>query len=234
MQLTNNTVREVKRAIKVKVFSQLSDKYKITTIPRLLVKRKCIFIHVPKTGGSSIANVFSNLPDNVQRINPYIRLHEHIKAKEIRDIIGSKMWESYYSFAFVRNPWDLMVSCYHWWLQRADIKCFRQDIYNIKAMENFSCFIESKYGTKMINECKGNLYNWISDEGEVIVDYVGKFENLQNDFDQICLNLNMDYIHLPHVNKTKRAHYRHYYNNKTKKLIAERFYKTIEVFNYEY
>lgn len=227
-------MREFKRAIKTKLISYLPTSYKITTLPRIITQHKVVYVHIPKTGGSSIASVLTELSGNIKRSNVNLRVHEHIKAKEIKQIIGEPVWKDYFTFAFVRNPWDLMISCYHWWLQKADKRVFNKDIIKIKSMGSFTNFINSNYGMNMINECQGNLFDWISENDSIIVNYVGKFENLQKDFNYICYNLGIQPLELPHKNKTKRKNYQEYYNESTKKIIAKRFEKTIEIFKYKY
>jgi hypothetical protein len=224
-------------------------------------KHKFIFIHIPKTAGSSITKnlINSNEKNSISKYFnlsldgekffyvslggegvyfkfPFFKLHRHAKAKKINQIVGDKVWDEYFTFTFVRNPWDLMVSSYCWWLQKASKwKKFHQDIDQIRSLRNYTNFLKSKYGESMINECKGNIFDWISDEdGEVIVDFVGKFENLHHDFKKICQKIGIDSSVLPHTNKSLRKSYHGYYNAETKELIHKRFKKSIDFFGYEF
>lgn len=198
---------------------------------------KCIFIHIPKTGGSSIDHVLNKLPkkDTIKLSIP-LDMHPHVKALTVKCAIGNELWDEYFSFAFVRNPWDLMISCYNWWLQNAYIyRHFQHDIEKIEAMGSFDNFMHSEYGQEMINEIKGNMFDWLSDEnGEIIVDYVGKFENIQEDWDKICKYIGIANQKLPHLNKTKRKSYQEYYSPGTKQIVYERFGKIIELYGYKF
>lgn len=225
--------RDLRRALKYSVIQTLPLSTKLNAIPRMLPDYKCIYIHVPKTGGTSIANVLNDLKPSRSK-SQKLRLHEHVKAHEVKRLIGEENWSQYFSFAFVRNPWDLMVSCYHWWLQKADSIYFKQDIELIRQLGTFTEFMYSRYGQLLINECEGNLFDWISEEDKLIVDFVGRFESLQADFNQVCNHLDIEPIELPHTNQTSRRDYRDYYNDATRLMVAKRFQKTIEYFGYHF
>jgi len=225
-------------------------------MPVISYKHKFVFVHIPKTAGTSISRRlfreehFSlyKAVKKVKFISNYLftcqlyallftpDLHKHAKAREIRSVVGEKVWNDFYTFAFVRNPWDLMVSSYKWWLQKANIwPHLKEDIDNIKKMDGFNSFIRSDYGRKMLNEQYGNIYDWISDEkGQIMLDYVGRFENLEEDFYSISEEIGLPVKELPRVNVTNRDHYREYYDDYTKSIVEERFHKTIKLFDYHF
>lgn len=96
----------------------------------------------------------------------------------------------------------------------------------------------------------GPQYEYIQDKnGQQLVDFIGKFENLQNDFDLICERLNLGTIVLPHINKPKnmynifrlfpndngrKRHYSEYYNAETKDIVGEVYRVDIEKFDYSF
>ena len=72
-------------------------------------------------------------------------------------------------------------------------------------------------------------------QGNMLIDFVGRFENLQNDFDYACEKIGIPKKKLPHMVKSEnRKHYTEYYNEKTKSIIANKYAKDIEYFNYRY
>ena len=76
--------------------------------------------------------------------------------------------------------------------------------------------------------------NWLVDEkGEIIVDFIGKFENLENDFQHICDRISVT-VDLPFVNKSEHKHYQSYFDDETRGIMRRWFWKDIERFNYKF
>lgn len=200
---------------------------------RINHKHKLIFIHIPKTAGNSITKELK-LIKNLNKKTP--KISKHAKAFEVKYLIGEKIWNDYFSFAFVRNPWDLMVSSYHWWLQKAQtIKYHKKKADKISNFSSFKDFLYSDFGKYMINERYGDMFDWICDFNDnIIVDYVGKLETINEDWKNICKLTNINYRELPHINSSNRDDYRNYYDDDTIELIRKRFHKTINQYNYEF
>jgi hypothetical protein len=165
------------------------------------------FIHIPKTAGSSITKWFQD--NTTCAKNNY----GHIFLSEI-DNPASLI------FAVVRNPWDRIVSIYSF--VNDNYECctcnFENFIYNmIKTV----AFDGKKFSTPQIR--------WI----EPGVTHILRFENLEKDF-KIIQDIFQCYEPLPLENKTKHEHYRTYYNDETRQLVAEMFKEDIEAFGYEF
>ncbi|HMA63194.1 MAG TPA: sulfotransferase family 2 domain-containing protein [bacterium] len=203
---------------------------------RIRHEQNIIFVHIPKTAGNSITRALSEADpiDNEKRKHSP-KIAKHAKAFEIKYLLGKKIWNSYFTFSFVRNPWDLMVSSYNWWKQKGAkrVKRYRKVARKIENME-FNDFMRSKYGRYMINERYGNYYDWLSENGEIIVDFIGKVESIDKDWQKICEINNLEHIEMPHINKSKRTDYRKYYNSETREIVGRRFHKSIEKFDYSF
>jgi hypothetical protein len=196
---------------------------------------KYVFIHIPKCAGSSIHRALGVL--HAQHSWPVgkPKYHKHAEATKVREVLGPA-WNECFKFAFIRNPWDLMVSSYHWWLTYAEIfPALHKDIARIREMGSFSVFIRSEFGRSMLNEHRGgDLTEWISDGDEIIVDFVGRYENLNEDWSKICQTLQVPALPLGRENQVVRQDYRVFYDNESRELVANRFARTIELFDYRF
>ena len=119
-------------------------------------------------------------------------------------------WNSYFKFCFVRNPWSRTVSLYHYHRQSPKQWPLAQ-----KSFEEW--LLEGGTGT-----IKKSLTDFVTDEdGNDIIDFVGRYENLKEDFSEICSRLDLPELTLPHLNKSKTVNYRSMYTNETRDLVAK-------------
>jgi len=191
-------------------------------------KHKFIFVHIPKTGGTSIESFFIK---NAAIKNVPVGPGKH---HMVRNIDGGLL-KKYFTFTFVRNPWDRMVSYYKFRLKRSYSMfdhggSFREwimflcsdDVQKIKGHRPHVLAIKSQYQFL------------VSKSNEISLDFIGKFENLQQDFDIICDKIGIPQQKLPHKNKSKHKHYTEYYDDETKQIVAEKYAKDIEYFDYKF
>jgi chondroitin 4-sulfotransferase 11 len=146
--------------------------------------------------------------------------------------------KDYFKFSFVRNPWARMLSLWSYYKKRnikpisdTDFKTFTENL------ETMTCKVNDHYYSN--SQRKINLlypqYHFISDWwGNNILDFVGRFENLQEDFNIVCDKIGIPYQKLPHKNKSKHKHYTEYYDDETREIVAEKYAKDIEYFGYEF
>lgn len=198
------------------------------------------FIHIPKCAGTSLHRFFSELevdlngngrPD-VARVN----FNKHEYASNIYD---SELfdWWGLSTITFVRNPWDLMVSSYEWWLQQADkFPHTLRDHVVIAELGSFDRFIHSKYGRFQINERCGEFEKWYSFGGKDLVKFIGRVEHISEDLVDFASRFEIDLqgAELGKLNRSRRANYQHYYDAKSKDLVYKRFYDSIKRFEYEF
>jgi len=211
-------------------------------------KLKSIFIHIPKTAGSSIEKallssdggfrLFKTGDFDLDQIPPHAYGYRGLNQWDPKHMPArflSPKYAKYNKFCFIRNPWDLMVSCYFWWIQKVKLP-IRIKQGEILSKIGFDDFIYSFY-TDYINEIHhhglGQSYWFLGEDNKtVIVDYIGKFEKLQGDFNLVCDSIGMHRIDLEKTNASKHKEYALYYNECTAKMIKDKFFSDIKRFNY--
>ena len=185
----------------------------------------CIFIHITKTAGTSVAKgLFGYLP-------------YHYTAIDYRVIYGRKEFNTYFKFAFVRNPWDRLYSAYRYlksggW--NAEDKIWYES--NIAEYDNFNDFVTKWLTTSNINK---HLHfmpqcHFICDSNDkILVDYLAYFETINDDFDRIANKLNIKAA-LKHHNANPAGSYIHTYNDETRNIVANVYSKDIALFGYDF
>lgn len=181
-------------------------------------KYKLIFVHVPKTGGTSLAKALG--------IN-----RNHLYAKQLKEKY-KEYWDNYYTFSFARNPWDRMVSVFFYY--RDGVEEHNKHVMN-NIPQNFNDFIHEFYDKKRewYNALYVQQYDWLSEKDEILVDYVYRFEDFREETNKIFNKFKIK-TKLPHIRKSVHENYRTYYNENTIKLVGEMFDKDVEYFNYEF
>lgn len=201
-------------------------------------EHKFIFVHIYKVAGTSITKAlerFAHKPTLIssflirlgirQKGHEYSPLHSHSTAIEMKNNLPDQVFNLFFKFAFVRNPWDWQVSLYHYMLQNSEHRYHKL----INSMKDFSEYLEW-----IVTEEKKLQKDFVTDhDGKIIVDFVGKYENLVEDFDYVCKTLNIP-ASLPHLKKSKHSDYRKYYDDKTKRIIEEHYGEDIDLFKYRF
>ena len=146
---------------------------------------------------------------------------------------------SYFSFTFVRNPWSRLVST---WKD----KCF-SDTTSVVYKEMYSpyrnsfkdfIFTLSEDPDKFYATWEGIIDRHVRPYIDLCplndIDFIGRFENLQHDFNTVCDKIGIPQKKLPHRNKTKHKHYTEYYDDETREIVAKKYAKDIEYSGYEF
>ncbi len=194
-------------------------------------KHKCIFIHIPKTAGSSIREVLYGS----------IYGGSHATAREFQ-ILFPEEFQSYYKFAVVRNPWERLVSAYAYFYKggnNSDLDLVVQE--KMKSLDGFEGWCDylyeeslSKLRSLPIVPHFAPQTSFIADENRgVIVDSILRFENLQDDFEAVNNGL-FSGVKLGRHRSTKHDNYRNYYNTKTRNLVEKIYFDDIELLKYEF
>lgn len=198
-------------------------------------KRKFIFIHIYKNAGSSVTVALKSMRIKIadyllRKINLPKQFGPqsfpgHIRARELIKIVGREAFDSRFSFAIVRNPWDWQVSLYKYMLQTTS----HPQHELAKRFGNFDEYIRWRCA-KEVRFQKDFIY---SEDGELLVDFVARFERLDADFETICSCIGVS-ASLPKLNVSNAVPYRQFYNEETKELVRETFDADIKLFEYDF
>ena len=221
---------------------------------------QCLFVHVPKTAGQSVEQFFMDrmgldwdadraevlLGDNPDPSRGTQKL-AHLSAWEYIDdgFIERDEFERLFRFSFVRNPYERMVSEYRY--------------RNYFHHHSFSDFVLNKLPQPGWDDQYRHVmpqYDMLhAPDGRLLVDFVGRFESLQTDFDTVCARLGIEDSSLPHRNPSNKksrnlkrrlrntlfrngendkSHYTEFYDRKTRDAVSRLYRKDIEAFEYEF
>jgi len=185
---------------------------------------QCIFIHIPKTAGSSIVETLFGEPS---RHVPYFE-YEHANPGK---------FQRYFKFAFVRNPWDRLVSTYSF-LRGGGMNDLDRT-WSETIMPRFGGFGDFVRG--WLNE--ENVWSWVhfvpqthfivNEGGKLMVDYLGRFENIGHDFAQVARHLGCD-LKLPKSNESVHRPYVDYYDEESREIVRKVYASDIAAFGYEF
>jgi hypothetical protein len=199
-----------------------------------------IFVHIPKCAGTSIEQALipivtphRGFKDLTQEARSQFWLPGRglLQHSKIRRYGGVFPLDAYFKFAFVRNPWERVISQIEY-LRSKGVPMFQRG--ELKEQIKRYCETEKWFLGHDVGACQLDYLQW--PEGELAMDFVGRFENLLPDFATICGRLGIDPVPpLPHVfNSRRQHHYRDYYDGESRAWIAERFARDIDFFRYEF
>lgn len=178
-----------------------------------------VFIHINKTAGTSIEQALG------------LRF-EHKTALEKRAELGAARWAKRFTFSFVRNPWDRIVSLYHYRIKTNTTGLGDHPI-------PFPEWVRRTFGEQdpaYYNSPRMLMPQWrwlADDEDRLLVDFVGRFETLEADFQTVCDRIGRTAA-LPHLKPTRRGPYTEYYDPETAEVVRRWFHVDIEHFGYDF
>jgi len=220
----------------------------------------CLFVHIPKAAGQSIEQFFMNrleldwdadrdrvlLGDNP---NPDCGTEKlaHLSATEYLECgyLDPQEFAALFKFSFVRNPWDRIVSEYRY-RNYFHHRSFRHFVLGQLPAPGW----DDKYRHVMPQ------FDMLHDShGKLLVDFVGRYENLQSDFDRVCERLGIIGTRLPHRNpsdkksrklrrwlrnlvflngESGKRHYSEFYDSETRAAVDRMYRRDIDTFGYRF
>ena len=220
-----------------------------------------IFLPIPKCGSSSLRLLFKDFRNHNDFIiatvsDKPVEIGIDRLGLTLKKDIPEGVFDSLFKFSIVRNPFSRVLSAYLNILKKP-VDNFKQfiieDFININIendlfymdFEGYRSFQSSKefsfYDHRIACPQKpkeniafhcSSFFNskfFIQD-----ADFIGKLENLQEDFNIICDKIGIPQQKLPHKNKTKHKRYTEYYDDETREIVAKKYAKDIEYFEYRF
>jgi hypothetical protein len=215
----------------------------------LSLKYRFLFVHIAKTGGTSVRDsLWKYRWTDPYRIPQFIcskisgltghrigaKFPRHAKAIAALEMLPLDLYQQLFKFAFVRNPWDLQVSSYH------HIRRERPDL--MTDIPDFASFLRWKFDPERPPQYHADMSTVVQRDylvdlhGRLIVDYVGRYEYLTEDFQTACRKIG---IQAPTLGHSRRAadrskDYRSYFDDATAELIASHYRADCEEFGYRF
>jgi chondroitin 4-sulfotransferase 11 len=209
---------------------------------------KTIFVHIPKTAGTSIEAVLGMHGDKQDiGVVPYFnqkldhehlygRQMQHMTAQAIRTVLNNDaLFDSYFKFAVVRNPWDRLVSALAW----TDQKWVRGEELTVSGFDTQVRQLHDLLLTARTEPVQLPHYLYpqslyIFDVARrPLVNFIGRYENLATDWRVICGKLGLS-IELPARMKSHHRDYREYYSPESRQRVADMYALDINLFQYEF
>lgn len=173
------------------------------------------FVHVPKTGGISILKAIGWKTD-------------HIPAYELDG----------FRFGFVRNPYDRLLSTYTYFKEKKQ-KLKARDWWVNRHMDRYNTFedfvLDMPNRLRLFEQRHLKLQTHYTHYGYKynLLQFTGRFENLEEDFEKVCNMLNIKHKPLPHLNKSNHVHWENAYTEEMKRLVYEHYFADFKLLDYK-
>ncbi len=205
---------------------------------------KSIYFFIPKNGCTSFKKAIlqylgdKESEDNVHKFDFPFACYNQLDTD----------YNDYMKFAFVRNPWNRLASCFKGKIRSSN--------YNSKKFENGVARIFLKYGDMFYGDMSfkkfveavcsipdseanphfiSQLFRLTDNSGELLPNYIGRLENIKPSIEKIYKNTGLSLSNLKHENKSRISEsYTNYYDEKIKEMVQIKFAADIEIFGYEF
>ncbi len=199
--------------------------------------KKLIFVHVQKTAGTSFSQLlepyalipsagrWNKIASDMGLVKDWRKFYfrKHASLRQAEKILPAAIYQNYFKCAFVRNPWDRLVS----WYSYVQSTPSHSDC---KPGESFNDF-----AMRFISKSRRAQW-WMLEnaQGELGMDFIGRFEHLNEDIAHICKMLGIPFTALPHTNKMAKQDFRTFYDDRLAAAVQNAWQTEITYFGYQF
>jgi hypothetical protein len=201
-------------------------------------RHQFIFFPVPKTGTHSVRQALRpHMADDdleqvglfVQKKFPFPELseigHGHLSVAQVRPVLGADTFDRYFKFTFVRNPYDRFVSYCAFMSRHAG--------HFVNEPREFMRYILLERRPLNHVHFRPQYEMLVDANGALAMDFVGKCESMQHDYDAVCTKLGVASTTLERANASSHQHFAEYYDAELKALVADFYRRDFELFGYD-
>lgn len=207
-------------------------------------QRDAVFIWIPKTAGSSVWTFLRQY--HCPKLKSYYAAkhcfcqrgwvtfaHQSYPQLLEANVVNQEFDQRAFKFCFVRNPYDRAVSLYFYLKRIGDVHHKLSFKGFVRVLQNRAIPEIGLYNRQGLSQCNSQV-RWLKNrKRELLVDFIGRFENIEKDFKKLCSELGTK-GQLPHVNRTEHTHYKNYYDDETKRIVANIYAEDLEQFSYAF
>ncbi len=199
--------------------------------------KKLIFVHVQKTAGTSFSQIlepyalmpsagrWNKIASDIGLVKDWRKFYfrKHASLGKAEKILPTEIYQNYFKCAFVRNPWDRLVSWYSYVQNTpSHSDCKPGESFNDFAMRFIS------------NPRRAQWWMLKNTQGELGLDFIGRFECLNEDIAHICKMQGISFTALPHNNKMTKKDYRTFYDDHLATAVQSAWHTEINYFGYTF
>lgn len=189
-------------------------------------KYKCIFPRIGKNASTTIISYFKKIDSDIideGHLMVSIGIKEYLKSKNI---------DHYFKFAFVRNPYDRLYSAWNEFKKPNRFIELKNTLKNLTVLDYFDKFIEFSFSIDHIHWKP--QYDILYSNDELLVDYIGKVENIRQDIIQITKTISAPFIdNIPTENQSNKSLKEYWYTDKIKDIVYTKYRNDFIYFNYD-
>jgi hypothetical protein len=184
-------------------------------------EKKFLWFSVPKSGSSSILTMLDDAGVTFEAVNAH------------QSYYLPSYYQSWFKFAFVRNPWDRLVSA---WLD----KVIKNNLFNFSPaehqnMQDFSYFVDNWVAKQDLNSCDGHLRQQTRLFPTTDIDFIGRLENFEADVNFVKEQINLPALSIKRINRSQnRKNYQEYYTPELAEKVGQLYAFDIKYLNYTF